>query len=153
MKTCPKCNVLKNDLDYHKDKTRPGGLAWECKLCANQKDREKYRLNPDRSRAASKAWQQKNPEAVKRNNRNSTLRKYGLTQKDYQQMLDKQGGSCAICPRIEPGGNGLHFHIDHDHSTGRVRGLLCSDHNIGLGSFHDSVAELEAAIKYLQQQS
>lgn len=52
-------------------------------------------------------------------------RKYGLTPEQYDAMLAAQGGHCAICPATEPGGAGKMFHVDHDHRTGRVRGLLC----------------------------
>jgi hypothetical protein len=66
---------------------------------------------------------------------------------EYEAMLSKQCGACAICKRPSPDGRRLH--IDHDHSTGLVRGLLCHDCNRGLGIFKDSHVILKAAVKYL----
>ncbi len=76
-------------------------------------------------------------------------RRCGVTEEDYQEMLLKQGGCCAICGTTKPGGKGRVFHIDHCHVSGAVRGLLCVHCNHGLGSFNDSVKALEQAIAYL----
>lgn len=71
--------------------------------------------------------------------------KYGLTGECYNQILDMQGGVCGIC------GCGLDksAHVDHDHSTGAVRGILCFRCNTALGKFRDDVVVLQAAIDYL----
>lgn len=65
------------------------------------------------------------------------IRKYGITSADYDRMLKGQGGHCALCPvspeEIEVGRYRTFFHVDHDHGTGRVRGLLCPDCNLKLG--------------------
>ena len=77
-------------------------------------------------------------------------RRYGITIEDYDYMLKEQGHRCAICRTDNPGGQGR-FHVDHCHDTGRVRGLLCSNCNHGLGKFQDSVLFLEQAIRYLNE--
>lgn len=76
-------------------------------------------------------------------------RKYNMTIDDYNQMFDNQEGKCKIC--------GTHklelkrrLSVDHCHKTGKIRGLLCSNCNHGLGSFKDSVSFLENAINYLK---
>jgi hypothetical protein len=71
---------------------------------------------------------------------------YGITKEKYATMLDKQGGKCAICRRF-PGKQ--HLQIDHNHTTGAVRGLLCRTCNAGLGQFFDDQAILQSAILYL----
>ena len=82
--------------------------------------------------------------------RNKIISKaYGITVGDFDQMLEAQGGTCAVCKTGTPGGNGR-FHIDHDHETGKNRGLLCHLCNVSLGGFKDSVALLLSAVDYLR---
>lgn len=83
--------------------------------------------------------------------RRQILKRHGITQEQYDTLLARQHGRCAICGR----NSGNHkkttaFQIDHDHKTGRNRGLLCTSCNRGLGWFVDSVANLRAAISYLE---
>lgn len=73
--------------------------------------------------------------------------KYALESGDYERMLANQGGVCAICGGLEPGKRPLH--VDHDHATGAVRGLLCQPCNLGIGNFRDQIALLKSAIGYL----
>jgi predicted nucleic acid-binding Zn ribbon protein len=75
-------------------------------------------------------------------------RLYGITQPEFDARLVAQGGRCAICGSAEPGGKGG-FALDHDHATDRVRGLLCTNCNMGLGRFRDDPALLRAAADYL----
>lgn len=65
-------------------------------------------------------------------------------------LLEAQDNRCAICGTDEPGGRGDGFVVDHCHSTGRIRGLLCSACNTGLGLFKDNAETLAKAIKYLK---
>jgi hypothetical protein len=74
--------------------------------------------------------------------------KYGITVDDYDALFASQAGRCAICSTDSPGGRGR-FHVDHDHATGEVRGLLCTNCNAGLGQFKDDPDRLGAAIRYL----
>lgn len=79
---------------------------------------------------------------------------YGVTEVQYQAMLDEQGHACAICGETDWAG-GRHAgspHVDHDHDTGAVRGLLCGSCNTGLGQFKDDPARLRAAVEYLERQ-
>ena len=83
-------------------------------------------------------------------------RKYGITAEDCAVMVANQGGLCAICGRMEDDrGNGRNgtLSIDHDHTTGRHRGLLCTACNTGLGKFRDSPALLRKAEIYLWEWS
>lgn len=75
------------------------------------------------------------------------LRKYGLTTEAYERLLDAQGGTCAICSR--PPGQRL-LDVDHDHATGRVRGLLCSRCNMAIGKLEDDANLVKAAFWYLE---
>jgi hypothetical protein len=92
---------------------------------------------------------------VRRNARSSRLlKKYGITIDQYEAMLQQQGGRCAICGTSEPGvtvgGHLTIFRVDHCHTTGAVRGLLCNRCNSGLGHLGDDPARVEAALRYLR---
>jgi len=78
--------------------------------------------------------------------------KYGITEDQYNEMLESQGNKCAICKSKETKDKKRHrFMVDHCHSTGVVRGLLCSSCNKAIGLLHDSPDILQSAICYLQQ--
>jgi hypothetical protein len=77
-----------------------------------------------------------------------TLRQYGLTTADYDRMLAAQDGRCAVCRSPAPLGRGR-WHIDHDHVTGQIRGLLCNNCNMGIGYFGDDPEVVAAAASYL----
>jgi hypothetical protein len=75
---------------------------------------------------------------------------YGITPEQYSGMLAAQGGRCAVCRSDQWPGKGSSPHVDHDHATGKVRALLCTNCNNGLGSFGDDPARLRAAAAYLE---
>ncbi len=77
-------------------------------------------------------------------------RKFGITAGDYDMMCEEQKGCCAICGKHESEFTRRHA-VDHCHTTGRVRGLLCTKCNNGLGCYDDDIARLKNAIKYLEE--
>jgi hypothetical protein len=80
------------------------------------------------------------------------LKKYGLTEEMYEKMLAEQDGKCAICrnaPDQNSHPNQRFLSVDHDHTTGRVRGLLCANCNHMIGKCHDDPALLIKAVEYL----
>jgi hypothetical protein len=79
-------------------------------------------------------------------NRISRIRVYGIDVPDYERMLEEQNGGCYICGK-KPDKRALD--IDHDHKTGKVRGLLCSNHNRAIGLLNDDITTLAKAIQYL----
>ncbi|MGE3341519.1 MAG: endonuclease VII domain-containing protein [Candidatus Altimarinota bacterium] len=76
---------------------------------------------------------------------------YRLTPEDYQFLLEKQNGVCAIC--LQPSSDDRSLAVDHCHTTGKVRGLLCMRHNLLLGFAQDDPQILTAAIQYLKSHS
>ena len=138
MKTCTRCRQEKEESQFYvytkKDKHKTGALHACCKQCQHEKRTAHRKANPAMAYAAVR--------------RAKIKRLFGITPEDYDKMLLNQGGVCAICLRKSPDGRRLH--IDHDHSTRLVRGLLCHDCNRGLGIFKDDPIRLSRAIEYLQ---
>lgn len=78
---------------------------------------------------------------------------YGLTKEQYEELLEKQGGVCAICGQPEmrttKAGVAMLLHVDHCHNSGKIRGLLCHKCNSALGLFMESSEILSSAVNYL----
>jgi len=105
--------------------------------------------NRDRARAYAAKYLKANPESHRsyyERNRDIWLRPYGITSVEYDAMLARQGGVCAVCGTAQ---TDRRLAVDHDHVTGRVRGLLCNACNRGLGYFADDRTRLMAAAAYL----
>ena len=81
-------------------------------------------------------------------------RSYGMTFEQWVCMYEKAGGSCQICGsrgfKMNPN-HQMTLLVDHDHSTGEVRGMLCHNCNRALGLFHDSIDDLKQAVSYLER--
>ena len=77
----------------------------------------------------------------------SLKRNYNITLEEYDRLLDEQDGVCAICGGINS--NGRRLSVDHDHDTGKIRGLLCGNCNVGIGHLQDDPEVLAAAIGYI----
>lgn len=80
-------------------------------------------------------------------------RHYKISLEDYNNLLNQQNNRCKICNREFTGINPMVPNIDHDHKTGKVRGILCSKHNIALGGFEDNIEFLKNAINYLNMEN
>ena len=78
------------------------------------------------------------------------LSRHGISLKTREKMLKAQNYKCAICKTDTPYGNKGVFCVDHCHKTGKIRGLLCDECNIGLGKFRDNIDYLNSAINYLK---
>lgn len=157
MKTCSKCKVgfAATAEFFQRDASRKDGLYPRCKVCTQKGKRESdQRLKTknkeeflERRRRYVKTYKIKHPDKTKHSDRNTRLkRKFGITTVDYDQMLAAQNGSCAICKQ-QPTST---LHVDHDHNTGRLRKLLCSRCNLGLGIFNDDVELFATAILYVE---
>jgi hypothetical protein len=134
MKRCTKCKVVKPRSEFYAHGKAKGGVHSECKVCECAKQRALTAANPER--------------AALINRRSKLKASYGLTLKQYQELLDTQNGTCAVCGTETPGGRGA-FVVDHDHKTNRIRGLLCNACNVGLGCFKDDVTTILKAVRYL----
>lgn len=138
--------------------------------------RKRYATDPDYRDAVlarNRRWAESHPEAMResraayyaregerlrarqreRHNHRRPLRRayeldrhYGITPEEYDAMLARQAGACGVCG-CRPAGA---LHVDHDHESGAVRGLLCGSCNLGLGKLGDSIEALERALAYLR---
>jgi len=123
-----------------------GGLQSSCKSCQKRKSSDWRRHHPEQARNTSRAWELKN----KRRRKDTALRKdHGISLVKYEALLNKQEGACAICkqPLTE---NKKHLDVDHDHTTGKIRGLLCNSCNRGIGFLKDCPNTLRAAANYIE---
>lgn len=136
-KTCRTCGEVKPRAEFPKAAANFDGLQTRCYECKRRVDAEYRAKQPN-------GWM-----------RDASLKKYGLMQADYEALLASQGGRCAICrtddAQIHTSKRGLKgaFHVDHDHRTGKVRGILCGPCNQGLGRFKDNPEALRRAAAYL----
>lgn len=143
---CKKCG---RDLPRQAFYVKNGKMIRPCKDCHSAYRKIYNEERSDKVKIVSKEWRNANPDKVKDY---TLLKKYGLTLEKFEAMYDDQKGKCDICG--ESGGIGKHeLVIDHNHTTGRVRALLCPNCNRGLGMFRENVMLLIAAAKYLQRQN
>lgn len=138
VKRCSDCGVTKTLDEFSTAGRSSLGLqrwASRCKSCNVQHSRRWRAVNGDRHRAYQRAyvaadpsrgskWREENPGKVKQLQRKRVLAQYGLTPETYDALFVSQGNVCAVCGVDKPSGHG--WHIDHDHVTGAVRGILCS---------------------------
>ena len=133
-KRCRKCQRVLSDDSFTTNNEHADGLASRCRDCqAVYRDSVRVRRNE-----TGRWWHIK--------------KHYGLSQSAYKIMFAGQVGRCAIChdPLEKTGKLKWACAVDHDHKTGKVRGLLCHYCNLGLGSFKDSITSLQAAVEYLR---
>lgn len=179
VKSCCRCAVAKPLDEFHRDKTKRDGHAGMCKACACANTREWNRAHDDpaaraernrlkqiwrsdparlearnrREREAARKWREaQDPEKLHRYFQEHWRRHvYGLKPGEFERMLVEQDGRCLICKAVFEGKRTPH--IDHDHDSGRVRGLLCRSCNTGIGFLDEDPGRLERAARYLRERA
>jgi len=111
-------------------------------------------FDKEHQKACQRKWQAANKDRVRNK---SLLRRFGITLAQYNAMLEKQSGVCAICQKSEKvidkrSGKTNFLSVDHCHKTGKVRGLLCKECNTGIGKLKDDADLIMKAAKYLKDQ-
>ena len=144
-KRCPSCVVdkVRSEFSIRQSGPRKGHLSGYCKSCAVEKNR---------------LCAQRDPSLYERVERPSKLKSlYGITVEDYDRMLAEQRGGCAICGSADAKhrkytrAKVAAFSVDHDHTTGKVRGLLCSSCNRALGLINDNPDVAARMVSYLSR--
>lgn len=155
-KQCNKCGEIKDVNDFYPRMNR-------CKKChknictewsRNNKEkvdqsRYKWRGKPgsrEKEREASKRWQREHPQESSRIRLRAQVKLYGLTLEQYEQMEKQQNGCCAICQKVPD----RRLDIDHNHTTGKVRSLLCSNCNTSVGLLQEDSNLAMKLVEYLQ---
>lgn len=142
-KLCNKCGETKPLKDYRVYKD--GTLRTPCRACKAVAALKWRKANMEKANAQSKAYARRHPERMKDYDRK---RSYGLAYGEFGKILTSQDNKCAICYTEKPlGRNG--FNVDHCHATNKVRGILCSNCNIGIGNLQHDPDILRAALEYL----
>lgn len=109
----------------------------------NRRNRGRYAIQEAK-------WKANNKQRLDLARHKRNLRKlYDISVEEYEAILDYQDGVCAICRR-PPSAFKRRFHVDHNHETKAVRGILCHGCNVGLGSFQDNPLMLRSALEYLE---
>ena len=161
-KTCWKCGSFKSFDEFHRATGMKDGHRGECKDCSRADRRQWYQQNREKVIAKVQRWREENPERYQEwlkknraenseqrresNRRGHLRRKYGLSIEVYEFLCLVQDQKCAICgEEVEK------LHVDHEHGTGRVRGLLCGKCNKAIGLLNDDPELLSAAARYLQK--
>lgn len=130
-KQCKLCHKTRKLIYFPKSKSSLTGYysyCYDCKRGINRQQDEKRKLSASRKEWSRKAY---------------LKRTYGMTSTEYDSLKKAQNGGCAICASV------VKLAVDHDHKTGKIRGLLCHNCNRGLGMFYDNTSSLREAIKYL----
>ena len=129
--TCPQCLTEKGveEIVFNNQ----GNPGW-CKPCKTKNSREYMRMYRD-----------KHPELSTKNAQRHKLKRYNITPEEFTLRVMEQGGVCGICGTVPSA-----LFVDHDHTTGKVRGLLCQKCNSGIGFLGDSLEGLEKAVNYLK---
>lgn len=132
-KECTRCKKT-SDVKYVCEKCGNTDMRFSgnCRKCHNDRMRAYYRKDPSR-------FLKINRKAL-----------YNITDEEYQNKLRNQIGTCAICNR-PPNGRWKSLHVDHDHTSGKFRGLLCSNCNIALGLVREDVSILRNMESYLEE--
>lgn len=156
MKTCSMCKKSKLKSEFYKSSHHTGGLQPFCHDCVRV-CREKYRSNPiklQQERTANRRWRKSHPENVRTFTRRRHLKvSFGITIEKYEHLFTIQNGRCAICGKQETAvlkEKVIRLAVDHNHQTGKIRGLLCGRCNTALGLFQNNINILKQAIDYLR---
>ena len=139
-KTCKNGHILDAASVY----TSPRGTTY-CRTCRRKWEKDDYAKDSRNKIEASRKWRssERGIQTIRKTRRKRRLRRYGLTEPTFAAMAEKQLGLCAICL------SAFRLVVDHSHSTGKVRGLLCRNCNRALGLFRENVQALNRAIEYL----
>lgn len=180
IKKCSVCGHVKPLPQYSKFARSADGLKSECKQCSNKRSRRYRAENSAEISDRERTYRENNRDTILERKRgynsdpvnrernvekcrsyyaaNKTkfadrkfVRNYGISLTEYNKMVSSQSGQCAICKGVFGFDKTTRGHVDHDHVTGKVRGLLCSNCNHGIGKFKDDPEVIREAARYVEQ--
>lgn len=144
-----KCRQIKPVSEFGVYRIMPDGLNWACKECARIRRIGYYHKNRQKEIKKSSTYNKKNPDIVK----NAALkRKYGITLEQYLDIYRRQNGLCQICKNHSDTFED-DLVVDHNHTTGKVRGLLCHGCNLSLGNIKENINSAIGLVEYIRENS
>lgn len=158
LRRCTRCGDEKFFSEFRKRKQSSDGYHRWCKTCCIEYGRTHYEENKERYNELSKKYIEENAEEVAEYKRQwhsqvgrnrHLLKYYDITTQQYENLLEDQGGGCAICGKT-PEEEGRFLAVDHSHKTGKIRGLLCIFCNKFVISRHEESSLLYKAAEYLE---
>ena len=139
MKQCTKCKEFKPFTEFNKHKRHKDGLRFRCRRCESEDAKEAKLKNLDKDYLGTRLKE-----------RAANLKRvFGMSLEEYEDKANKQNNVCAICQL--PCKSGKRLAVDHNHTTGKIRDLLCGNCNGGLGKFQDDPELLKKAAEYLEK--
>jgi hypothetical protein len=144
VKTCSACRDKKTFDDFYRATGYKDGFGSRCKECTKKFASKSHRDNPERTRGNSERWRKKMKDQLPDYRRR---RKFGLELGEFERRSKAQGGLCAICKEARD------LVVDHCHTSGDIRGLLCKKCNSGIGFLGDNPDLLRSALAYLTKVS
>lgn len=157
------CNGCKKMAEFYKNRGRKDGLQTQCKDCLHTLSLAWGRAHRDQLNEKQNAKYSKDAtyERKIRKSKSKTFRdwylktNHGITEEQFVEMLLVQGGKCAICGDASPKktGKSAPFVVDHEHKTGKIRGILCNLCNMGIGLLRDNPEIARLAAFYLESRS
>lgn len=150
LKVCRSCGEERPLLEFYAHRSTADRRANNCRKCSLAVSAAWRAANREKVRENNKRWVEQNGDRAKKNGRRALLRLYGLTPEQYDEMREAQGGVCWICREDGEEWAARNLHVDHDHETNKVRGLLCGRCNMLLGYAKDSPDLLARSIEYLR---
>lgn len=123
------------NVEKRKQQLRDAGARWR-------------KNHPGQGNKNLKAWRERHPKRSANMQRKSDLKRfYGLTLATYNALIAAQDGKCAICHEVP----NVQLSVDHIHSSGKIRGLLCQACNVAIGNMKDNPLRLRSAADYLER--
>ena len=149
MRRCKRCGDIRPIADFHIVKECLGGRRPVCKFCIRKQQKKSYKANAKIRRVKQRKWHIDNPRASRGSKLKST---YGITIEEYDTMFEIQGGACLICGCPETAsrnGKTKNLAVDHNHITGKIRGLLCQKCNQALGLLSENPVVIKSLLEYI----
>ncbi len=153
---CTGCDITKPIKEFTKDKYDKSGYTYRCKSCRNRASKTWRLANQDKVKTLNLKHREtrkeyyNSPETKLKYRKAYIERTFKISYSFYEKLLDSQKGVCSICSKPETSSKNKYLSVDHDHSTGKIRGLLCNSCNRALGYFYDNIKIMKNAIKYLK---
>lgn len=156
-KICSSCKIEKEITEFSKDKNEKDGYTYNCKVCRNKRYNEWAKNNKEKIRERNYQKKEKRKEyyqsdrGIESSRRAHLKRKYNMSLEEYNDILKKQNGICAVCGESENCNRNKFLAVDHCHDTNKIRGLLCTNCNRAIGLLKENIETLYKIIEYLKK--